>query len=836
MKRKAEKQQATAPVSAFAARKARQQQAQPVEPEKTAQNESVVEPPSKRARWSPEEGAARQAANGNDRVQPRRSTRRKAGTLSSAELAEKQPQRSAAAARAQIAERTPAPEKGDAETSDAAEEEDEDVLEEENGVGAIAVEDDAEGYESPADDVPQVQNFPLSKTRLNKSNIVSSDEHTLCVCIKEKMTLVLLGHYDLWVKRGVISLMGAKLHPSPRLYRVYAPSTHSLPVIKCVAGVDGEAEIEVKSCHSGIYRLRHLSPLYQRIWNGKNTPADKLTLKNASASTKRTFSVLYTSSDDSWNRHLRPLHLEKQWSSAIRSLSQRGGRLKVLICGPKASGKSTFSRYLLNHLLSPAPQTENKHRNTDGVAFLDLDPGQPEFSPMGQVYLAHLRSPFFGPPFTHPSLAESKDGSIIRSHLIGATSPKEDPDHYVLAAMDLMDRYRALLASYPQCPLIINYPGWIFGLGLEVATWLVKSLGLSDVVYMSEKGPSEVVEPLGQAAQEARVPLTTLPSQPTDFVSRSSAQLRSMQVQSYFHMSHPSEIHNPQWLDTTMSRTRPLVVDYAGPRQGIRGIMVMGSQISPDLLHEALDGALVGVVAAESPNAIMGQADTAGFSGSSQRDAMQGAEDLSDAASDVGMNHVTNASHGDAAPTSSSSFESMITRTPNEDLPYLFVGSGSCNPLDPKASNCLGLALVRSIDVPSCKLELITPIPGSKLRDALEQGHGIVLVRGMLDNPSWAISEDYYAARAVEKRHQELVAKTRKEADTRDGQDAAGDADTQGMVSAVLRDRIRRASNVPWMTVIENNSRRHWEAAQREKSLWKLRKKAYPGSESETDW
>ncbi|RLL96503.1 Polynucleotide 5'-hydroxyl-kinase grc3 [Aspergillus turcosus] len=835
MKRKAEKQQATAPVSAFAARKARQQQAQPVAPEKTAQNEPAVEPPSKRARRSLEEGATRQAANGDDRVRTRRSTRREEETSSSVGFANKQPQRFAVAARAQITARAP---EGESETSDAAEEEEEDILDE-NGVGVVAVEDDAEGYESPADDVPQVQNFSLSKTRLNKSNIVYSDEHTLCVRLKEKTTLVLLGHYDLWVKRGVISLMGAKLHPSPRLYRVYAPSTHSLPVIKCVAGVDGEAEIEVKSCNSGIYGLRHLSPLYQRIWNGKNTPVDKLTLKKASASTKRTFSVLYTSSDDSWNRHLRPLHLEKQWSSAIKSLSQRGGRLKVLICGPKASGKSTFSRYLLNHLLSPAPQTENNHRNTDGVAFLDLDPGQPEFSPMGQVYLAHLRSPFFGPPFTHPSLAESQDGSIIRAHHIGATSPKEDPDHYVLAAMDLMDRYRALLASYPQCPLIINYPGWIFGLGLEVATWLVKSLGLSDVVYMSEKGPAEVVEPLGQAANEARVPLTTLPSQPTDFVSRSSAQLRSMQVQSYFHMSHPSEIHNPQWLDTTMSRTRPLVVDYAGPMQGIRGIMVMGSQISPDLLHEVLDGALVGVVAIESPNAIMGQADTAGCR--SERDTIengtQGTEDLSDAAPDVDMSEVTDASHADAAPTSSSpSIESMITRTPNEDLPYLFVGSGSSNPLDPKASNCLGLALVRSINTSSRKLELITPIPGSKLRDALEQGHGIVLVRGMLDNPNWAISEDYYAARAAEKRHQELVAKARKETDARNGQDAAVGADMQGMVSAVLRDRIRRASNVPWMTVIEDNSRRHREAAQREKSLWKLRKKAYPGSESETDW
>lgn len=86
--------------------------------------------------------------------------------------------------------------------------------------------------------------------------------------------------------------MGAKLHPSTRLYRVYAPSTHSLPVIKCVSGVDGEAEVELKSCESGICRLKDLSPLYQRIWNGEKTPADEMTLKGASES-RRTFSVVW---------------------------------------------------------------------------------------------------------------------------------------------------------------------------------------------------------------------------------------------------------------------------------------------------------------------------------------------------------------------------------------------------------------------------------------------------------------------------------------------------------------------------------------------------------------
>ncbi|PLB45756.1 polynucleotide 5'-hydroxyl-kinase grc3 [Aspergillus steynii IBT 23096] len=845
MKRKADKQAAAAPMSAVAARKARQQQAQTAAPPaKPSKPETSGEPPSKKARRTPEEEEENsvQAAGVDDRRQTRRSTRRKTEDSK----AQSTPEKKAKAPAPKPTEQGPPPSASqDNENEGASEESDEeDAIVGENGIGSVQNDDDE--YESPADTPALAQEeFPLSRTRLNKSNIVYSDEERLCVRIKDKMSLVLLGHYDLWVKRGVISLMGAKLHPSSRVYRVYAPSTHSLPVIKCVASVDGAAEIEVKSCHSGIYRLRDLSPLYQRVWNGKNTAADKLTLKKEPASTRRTFSVLYTSADDSLKRHLRPLHLEKQWSSAIKSLSQRGGRLKTLICGPKASGKSTFSRYLLNHLLSPAPQTETNYYNTDGVAFLDLDPGQPEFSPMGQVYLAHLRSPVFGPPFSHPSLDGSQTGTMVRAHHIGATSPKDDPDHYMLAAMDLMDRYRALLATYPQCSLIINYPGWIFGLGLEVATWLVRSLGLSDVVYMSEKGPTEVIEPLGQAAHEAMVPLTILPSQPTDFVSRSSAQLRTMQMQSYFHLNHADGISNPLWLDQPLSHTRPFRVSYAGPNQGIRGIMVMGSQIDPDLLHDVLDGALVGVVAVESPRAILGETDREQPTNGAPDAEDEEMENASHAGSDVNMDddeaEPTTPKPQDhpSTTTTPSSIDANITRTRNEDLPYLFVGAGSCTPLDPRASHSLGLALVRSVDVPSRRLELVTPIAGSKIRQALEHGSGIVLVRGQLDNPNWAVSEEYHGARAAEKRHRESIDKARKIQSQGGEEKAAGgglDPATRARVSAALRDRVRRASNVPWMTVVDDSRRQREAASQREKSLWKLRKKAYPGSESEGDW
>lgn len=49
-----------------------------------------------------------------------------------------------------------------------------------------SVAGDVDGYESPVETPTELQNFPLSKARLNKSNIVYSDENTLCIRIKER--------------------------------------------------------------------------------------------------------------------------------------------------------------------------------------------------------------------------------------------------------------------------------------------------------------------------------------------------------------------------------------------------------------------------------------------------------------------------------------------------------------------------------------------------------------------------------------------------------------------------------------------------------------------------
>ncbi|KKZ59846.1 hypothetical protein EMCG_05375 [[Emmonsia] crescens] len=708
-----------------------------------------------------------------------------------------------------------------------------DVSDENDGVETEVTSDDEESDGPLANTPADFQNFLLSKSHIGNRNVVYRTDNAICIRLKLKMNLALIGQYDLWVKRGVVSIMGAKLHPSPRLYRVYAPSTHSLPVIKCVSGIEDYAEVEIRSCNSGLCRLKNLSSLYHRIWNSKE-PVPGSVLQ---ASRPLSFSILHSSSDDPWKRHLRPLHLEKKWSMSIQTLSQRGATLRVLTCGPKGSGKSTFNKYLLNHLLSPPPLEGSLQHGQHGVAFLDLDPGQPELSPMGQIYIAHLRTPLLGPPFSHPTVDSQSNGSIIRSHYIGATSPKDDPDHYIMATMDLMNRYHELLQSYPQCPLIINYPGWIFGLGLEIVISLVTSLGLTDVVYMSDKGPAEVVEPLTAAALEAGVPVTILPSQPTDFVTRSSAQLRSMQMLSYFH-STQYRGNNRIWSDTPLCRTRPVTVSYSGASQGVFGIMATGSHHDPDMLRDLLDGAVVGVVAIESLNAIASVNDQDAPNDATANDANDKIIDAShfdpDGDFQMGPDVTLNGNQSPASqPSLNDPQHPSITRTPRENLPYLFVGNGAGTPLDPNLSHCLGQAIVRSVNPETQTLDLYTPIPPSKIRDALEQGNHLILVRGQADNPNWAISEEYFSARAAQRRHRNMVIQAKADGITPD----AAARREHDIVSERLRERVRRAGNVPWMRLDEGGTGDAKEHGIRQ--MWRLRKKAYPadsGSESDREW
>lgn len=195
----------------------------------------------------------------------------------------------------------------------------------------------------------------------------------------------------------------------------------------------------------------------------------------------------------------------------------------VFISGPKGAGKSTFSRYLTNSLLSSRESQSVSPTFLDRifpyVAFLDIDLGQPEHALPGVLALSlvsryilspphcrawystlsqpdtviHIKHPQSKPEITtasisHPTLSVTQTPSAHAAHTqantspihystileppsatlsmryLGTNSPKDDPVSFIAATAQLLEEYRHFLAPL-GIPLVINSHGWTKGIG-----------------------------------------------------------------------------------------------------------------------------------------------------------------------------------------------------------------------------------------------------------------------------------------------------------------------------------------------------------------------------------
>ena len=435
---------------------------------------------------------------------------------------------------------------------------------------------------------------------------------------------------------------------------------------------------------------------------------------------------MQSSGDDPHKRPLRLLEPPPIWKTIVSRLIVENKKrpVAVMVCGPKGAGKSSFCRNTSNSLLSKGQDIQGR---INRVAFIDLDPGQPEFSPPGELSLVILQSCILGPPFTHPTV--SVGNAVVRAHHFGYLSPKEDIDHYYRCALDLYNHYQHLARSHGPCPLIVNCSGWIQGSGFEILANLITNLSLTDVIYMSTSGPEEVIDALSEAATQTNTCLHQLSSQASNVATRTAADLRMMQTVSYFHLDE-AEDGNLRWNPYPLTSQPPFVVQYAGPKQGIHAVMILGDAQDPEFLGSILEGSVVSISVIEAEtgsSASSHEEDRREARGDDERegsftaDAMQDVDDLEFEGSPK-------------TPT--------LPRTP-EGIPYIPAKHHIVEPLSPSHSYSLGQALIRSIDTRAQAFHILTPVPLSKLAELHNHPNlKIILVRGRLDTPTWAYAED----------------------------------------------------------------------------------------------
>lgn len=147
----------------------------------------------------------------------------------------------------------------------------------------------------------------------------------------------------------------------------------------------------------------------------------------------------------------------------------------ILIAGSKGSGKSTFARFAVNRIL-------NSHNQ---VAFLDLDPGQPEFNLPGTISLYVVDKYLFGPPEHQTKIL---DNEFNKSVFYGSPSVGDNLDFF-------MQCVAQVLTNIPNNTyLVINSFGWIKDLGFDIHQKLIEILkpGATIVVHKSDEKPEEI--------------------------------------------------------------------------------------------------------------------------------------------------------------------------------------------------------------------------------------------------------------------------------------------------------------------------------------------------------
>lgn len=240
------------------------------------------------------------------------------------------------------------------------------------------------------------------------------------------------------------------------------------------------------------------------------------------------------------------IYIPQEWSDAADSIAYDSTTSPppiAFICGAKNSGKTTFSRHLLNILL---------HRYKR-VAYLDTDVGQPEFTPPGFLSLTIVDK--LTPDLTIPCLKTPE-----RSFFFGDVSSKRDPTAYLTYISTLYDHYKKEYctsnntegSNKTELPLVVNTPGWVKGVGYDLLVNMLKYIAPTHVVKINISAQSKNL-PDGafwlDGNKEVMVNLIEISSAREDSFKRSvlvqkdAHLLRDLRIMAYFRQCFPSNLN-----------------------------------------------------------------------------------------------------------------------------------------------------------------------------------------------------------------------------------------------------------------------------------------------------
>ncbi|CCH44892.1 hypothetical protein BN7_4461 [Wickerhamomyces ciferrii] len=441
---------------------------------------------------------------------------------------------------------------------------------------------------------------PQQQSKYLCSNFIPNDDNTIfgndyvIFGLKNNQNLIIKGQFKLQIQRGAIKIDHLVYHSSPKSFNFINSNANSLPLISATQVLDRskvsdelneenkhlftsdyKSVIKITNFKTGLENIGTICPILKNlIWNFNN-------LSNDDLKTYNDFEIAFH--DYSFFPIIKPdntitITNHKNWTETLENLSNlhaKGSILKILIIGSKNSGKSTLLRLLLQNFLQVNNETP--------VNYLDLDPGQCEFSKPDSISLNKFEIPQMG---NHLSITSPQ---CQFNHYIGFGSPKDQPTRYNALVRDLINKYNKD-GGIKNESLLINTPGWIKGYGTTLTNSLIEQLEPTHIIYLNNGSAPDLDDLKIDETKTELIPLlgNYINNSNVSSVSKySSSQLRLFKTLAYLHKSQDFKFDF-----TPLLFKPPLQISYG--KSGIKGVSILGlNDIHPNDLKDCLEGTIV---------------------------------------------------------------------------------------------------------------------------------------------------------------------------------------------------------------------------------------------------
>jgi len=494
------------------------------------------------------------------------------------------------------------------------------------------------------------------------------DQTTIKVRLSRGQKCVVLGSCRLWVKHGSISIYGAIIHASIATYRVYAPATDALPPIEALTS---KAEVQLESIEDGIRDLPYIGIRDQ--WEPRGVVKSRLSFHLLGVSFEQDLKA---------PQRLKELNLNG-WETVLSHFASPKAAKpsapscpRILICGRRSSGLSTFVRCLLNRLLTAQGTSKE-------LILLDFDTTMPQFAPPGTISLVKVVGPGFGPSFTQVMLAQSTAGRILKTHFLGDFDGTELSDWHIERVSDLLAFEQNNRVEEKNVPVVMLAPKWLNDIEQHIAVSLWKKMLPTDIICMDTRPSSPHLQAWKPSAEAVECRIHQIPAQAFDKMS--PAREHDLQMQSYFHMSECLS-GSPYWTDTPILARNPVILSYGGNNPDICGVVLLGGNVALEDTYDALEGSIVAML-------LVQEQQHEHLTPIDQEGEVMDVDGLQRCRKD----------------------KWHATRT-NERIPRLLQGSSPhAFPYSAEGSHCIGFGMVAGVDVVERQLSLVTPVNSQKL-------------------------------------------------------------------------------------------------------------------------